>query len=152
MGPISCPETSVRNYHYWPSNNPEERSFHLLPGGNLKTRRKISRTCQESNHWQRPAQGTKFEEVEGAKNTICSSQECCLKDHAGRHFVTSPAFQKRVFFAVIRAPLFELVPASFVAGGCPPPPTPSSPNGRAYFRETLSEYSKRLAGMEVGAN
>ena len=26
MGPISCPETSVRNYHYSPRNNPEERS------------------------------------------------------------------------------------------------------------------------------
>jgi len=26
MGPISCPETSVRNYHYLLRNNPEERS------------------------------------------------------------------------------------------------------------------------------
>jgi len=25
MGPIGCPETSVRNYHYWLRNNPEER-------------------------------------------------------------------------------------------------------------------------------
>jgi hypothetical protein len=26
MGPIDCPETSVRNYNYSLSNNPEERS------------------------------------------------------------------------------------------------------------------------------
>jgi len=27
MGPIGCPETSVRNYHYSPRSNPEECSF-----------------------------------------------------------------------------------------------------------------------------
>jgi len=26
MGPIVCPETSVRNYHYLLRNNPEENS------------------------------------------------------------------------------------------------------------------------------
>jgi len=26
MGPIGCPEMSVRNYHYSLRNNPEERS------------------------------------------------------------------------------------------------------------------------------
>jgi hypothetical protein len=26
MEPIGCPETSVRNYHYWLRNNPEERN------------------------------------------------------------------------------------------------------------------------------
>jgi hypothetical protein len=31
MVPIGCPETSVRNYHYSPRNNPEERSSHLMP-------------------------------------------------------------------------------------------------------------------------
>jgi len=30
MGPIGCPETPVRNYHYWLRNNPEERSFVLF--------------------------------------------------------------------------------------------------------------------------
>ena len=25
MGPVGCPETSVRNYHYSLCNNPEER-------------------------------------------------------------------------------------------------------------------------------
>jgi len=38
MGPIFCPETSVRNYHYSLLNNPEERSSHLLCGGSLKSR------------------------------------------------------------------------------------------------------------------
>ena len=33
MGPIGCPETSVRNYLYSLCNNPEERSSHLLRGG-----------------------------------------------------------------------------------------------------------------------
>jgi hypothetical protein len=27
MGPIGCPETSVRNSHYSVRNNPEERSY-----------------------------------------------------------------------------------------------------------------------------
>ena len=27
-GPIGCPETSVRNYHYSLRNNPEERNSH----------------------------------------------------------------------------------------------------------------------------
>ena len=35
MGPIRCPETSVRNYHYSLRNNPEERSSHLLRRGSL---------------------------------------------------------------------------------------------------------------------
>jgi len=26
MAPIGCPETSLRNYHYWLRNNAEERS------------------------------------------------------------------------------------------------------------------------------
>jgi len=31
MGPIGCPKTSVRNYHYSLRNNPEQCSFILLP-------------------------------------------------------------------------------------------------------------------------
>jgi hypothetical protein len=27
MGPIRCPETSVRDYHYWLRKNPKERNF-----------------------------------------------------------------------------------------------------------------------------
>jgi len=38
MGPIGCPETSVRNYQYSLRNNLEERSSHLLRGGSLKLR------------------------------------------------------------------------------------------------------------------
>jgi hypothetical protein len=38
MEPTGCPETSVRNYHYSLRNNPEERSFHLLRTGSLKSR------------------------------------------------------------------------------------------------------------------
>jgi len=36
--PISCPETSVINYHYSLRNNTEERSSQLLGGGSLKLR------------------------------------------------------------------------------------------------------------------
>jgi len=32
MESVGCSETSVRNYHYSLSNNPEERSFQLLRG------------------------------------------------------------------------------------------------------------------------
>jgi len=38
MGPIGCPETSVRNYNYSLRNNLEERSSHLLRSGSLKLR------------------------------------------------------------------------------------------------------------------
>jgi len=38
MGPIGCPETSVRNYHYSPRNNHEERGSRLPRGGSLKSR------------------------------------------------------------------------------------------------------------------
>jgi len=38
MGPIGCPETSVRDYHYSLRNDPEERSSQLLRGGSLKSR------------------------------------------------------------------------------------------------------------------
>jgi len=31
MGPIGCPETSVRDYHYPLHNNPEEHSFAVNP-------------------------------------------------------------------------------------------------------------------------
>jgi hypothetical protein len=30
LDPMGCPETSVRNYHYWLRNNPEERSYQLI--------------------------------------------------------------------------------------------------------------------------
>jgi len=29
-GPTGCPETSVRNYHYWLRNNPEARNSHVI--------------------------------------------------------------------------------------------------------------------------
>jgi hypothetical protein len=38
IGPIGCPETSVRNYHYSLRNNSAERSSHLPLGGSLKSR------------------------------------------------------------------------------------------------------------------
>jgi hypothetical protein len=38
MGPIGCPETSVRNYHSTLSNIPEERRSHLHRCGSLKSR------------------------------------------------------------------------------------------------------------------
>ena len=39
MGPMGCPDMSVRNYHYSLRNNPEEHSSHLLRGGSLKSRK-----------------------------------------------------------------------------------------------------------------
>jgi len=43
MGPVSCPETSVENYHYTSRNFPEERRSQLLRGGSLKSRMEKSR-------------------------------------------------------------------------------------------------------------
>jgi len=37
MGPIGCPDTSVKKYHYWLLNDPEERSSHLFHRGSLKS-------------------------------------------------------------------------------------------------------------------
>jgi hypothetical protein len=37
MGPIGCPETSIRNYNYSLCNSPEERSSHLTRRGNLES-------------------------------------------------------------------------------------------------------------------
>lgn len=38
-GPGGCPETSIRNHNYSPSNNPEELRSRLLRGGILKSRK-----------------------------------------------------------------------------------------------------------------
>jgi len=38
MGPIGCPETSVRNYHCALRKSPEESNSHLRRGGSLKSR------------------------------------------------------------------------------------------------------------------
>jgi len=38
MGPIGCPEMSVRNYHSTLCNDPEERSSHLIRDGSPKPR------------------------------------------------------------------------------------------------------------------
>jgi hypothetical protein len=40
MGPIGCPETSVKNYHYSLCNNSEERICHLIRGGSQKSHNK----------------------------------------------------------------------------------------------------------------
>jgi hypothetical protein len=37
VGPIGCPEKSVRNCRYSLRNNPEEHTFHLLRSGSLKS-------------------------------------------------------------------------------------------------------------------
>jgi hypothetical protein len=37
LGPIDCPETSVRNYHYLLHNSPEKRRSHLCRAGKLKS-------------------------------------------------------------------------------------------------------------------
>jgi len=38
MGPIGCPETSVRSYHYTLHNNPKERRSHLHRVESLQSR------------------------------------------------------------------------------------------------------------------
>jgi hypothetical protein len=41
MGPIGCPETSVKNYHSPLRNTPEERRSHVHRGGSLKSHRRL---------------------------------------------------------------------------------------------------------------
>ena len=38
MGPVGCPETSVRSYSYSLRNVPEERGSYLPRGGSVKSR------------------------------------------------------------------------------------------------------------------
>jgi hypothetical protein len=38
MGPMGCPETSLRKYYYTLRNNPQEHRSHLQCGGSLKSR------------------------------------------------------------------------------------------------------------------
>jgi hypothetical protein len=38
MAPICCPNTSLKNYHTTPCNNPEDHRFHQHRGGSLKSR------------------------------------------------------------------------------------------------------------------
>ena len=58
MGPISCPETTVKNYHYWLCDFPEERRFHRLRGGALKlhTTDNASSTIRNYHHSFVPGQ------------------------------------------------------------------------------------------------
>jgi hypothetical protein len=61
MGLRSGPVTSVRNYHYLLRSNPEERIFHQLPGGGLKSRNfsiplEIASSYQSST-WGRDVMG-----------------------------------------------------------------------------------------------
>jgi hypothetical protein len=49
MGPIGCPETLAKNYHYLLRNNPKERSSHLLRGGSLKSRSQVFRPFWKPN-------------------------------------------------------------------------------------------------------
>jgi hypothetical protein len=41
VGPMGCPETSARNYHYSLCDNQEERSSYLLGDGSVKSRRAL---------------------------------------------------------------------------------------------------------------
>jgi len=48
--PMDCPETSVRNCHYSLCNKPEERRYHLLRSGSLKSRT-FSEEGVHGTHW-----------------------------------------------------------------------------------------------------
>ena len=50
MGPIGCPETSARNFHYLQRNDPEWCSCNLLRGGSLKSSKDFFAYC--FCHWQ----------------------------------------------------------------------------------------------------
>jgi hypothetical protein len=44
MGPLVCPKTSVRNYHYLLLNNPEEQNSHCLD--HLKHLQGANKKCE----------------------------------------------------------------------------------------------------------
>jgi len=70
MGPIGCPETSVKICYYPLRNNPEERIFHLFRGGSLKSRN-FSVSLESTSTYQSSTCGrevtSKFSPVYGAK-------------------------------------------------------------------------------------
>jgi len=53
MGPISCPETSVRIYHYSLRSKPQECSFRLFRGGSLESRRFLL-LLSSNERWGKP--------------------------------------------------------------------------------------------------
>ena len=48
MGPLNCPETSVRNCHSTLRHIPEERRSHLHHGGSMKSRTVIRALGKEN--------------------------------------------------------------------------------------------------------
>ena len=59
-----APETSARNHHYSLRNSPEERSYHLLRGGSMKSHMALFASFVS---WLRVT--TKLETSRGAKNS-----------------------------------------------------------------------------------
>jgi hypothetical protein len=54
MGPIGCPDTSVRNHHHSLHNNPDEGSSHQLLGGSLKSHM-VQLVCMQDLNWGLPS-------------------------------------------------------------------------------------------------
>jgi hypothetical protein len=51
MGPMGCPETSIRNYRHSLRNDPEEHGCHLRRGGSLKSLR-VSELEKTATKWE----------------------------------------------------------------------------------------------------
>jgi hypothetical protein len=139
MGPTGCPETSVRNYHYTPRNNPEERSFIYFAAAAWKHAGKsLAHVGSRIIRLTTPCPRNKF-----------WGSERCDKDSSQQSGRLRPCWSPFCYIASFPEEVFLCsYPCSFVwTSTCllccrglpppPPPPPPSSPNGRAYFRETL---------------
>ena len=70
MGPMGCPETSVRQYHYTPRIIPQERRSLLHRGGSLNSR-DVKFTFTK-----------KYEESKLCKHWLTSKTEHLVSPHA----------------------------------------------------------------------
>jgi hypothetical protein len=67
MGPIRCPETSVKVYHSKLRNTPEKRRSHEHCGGSVKSREENA----DTHIWDRECRGS------AGENVVCVVVEGC---------------------------------------------------------------------------
>ena len=83
MGPIVCPEISVRNYHYMLHNIPEEGTSYLLRSGSLKPR---LRYCVDN--------GLLLAAILTQINAVNATPSYFSKTHINVKFLSTPRYFK----------------------------------------------------------
>ena len=90
MGPIGCPENSIRNYHHSLRSNPEERSYHIQ---------------DDSNRWSQLKSKGRLNTV---RRLVAVFQFLCLL-----YGLTCVGYAQNSLEFVSRSPLIHVVGRSF---------------------------------------